>query len=718
VSRSPAKTAVIALLAALCSLTAVASAGAAAWQPTLQLSDPGVNVGITVNSGETTARIALGASGDAAAGWWDAAGGGRIVLDRKRAGAGWSGPVPLASSATLVPVSTGVDASGDVTAVYTTGTGVSNIAQWPAGAPAPTTAPLAFPGALTINDLAVDAAGDAVLVGIDNATPAQAHVGYRQGFNGAFVFHVIPTTAAAQTARVAINAAGMAVVVVRTQPSGLFGAASSDWTQVKQVTTQAVEDTYPTVGIDGAGNAVAAFTYGNGTASVIRASRLASGFLGGWQESADISNPAAGMSGDAPNVAVDPAGIAVLVWSELGGMPTDNGVIASIGSTGTGLWGHFETVDSEVALFPEVAIGNDGTAVATWEHQSAAVFLGQARVRSPITGAWGDRQALTTDFHSDLNEPRVATDGLGDFGIISAPADSNAVDNAVVSVYDAAPPAMSPVVVSGTFAEDPITLSLTAADAWSSTGTPTWTFGDGGTGTGLSVAHTYAAPGTYKAHVSVSDGSGNTSGEDATVVVSAQQATLTTAAFSAKWKLSRVSGTLKLAGTAPRAGTYAVNVTKGTASKLHASFSLPVGVFSKAIKLPATLVPGTYTVRLVPADTVVLPAGRSATLAAPTSGVVDVAFLSGARNGTPTRTLSGATTIWASFHFAAVPKGKLTLTWYRLGKARVRIGSVAKTAAAKIVSYLRLGKVFSGTYEAVLTRKGVEIAQTSVKAKP
>src|SRR5262249_10253907 len=29
------------------------------------------------------------------------------------------------------------------------------------------------------------------------------------------------------------------------------------------------------------------------------------------------------------------------------------------------------------------------------------------------------------------------------------------------------------------------------------TGTPLWTFGDGGTGLGLSVSHAYAAPGTY-----------------------------------------------------------------------------------------------------------------------------------------------------------------------------------------------------------------------------
>ena len=83
----------------------------------------------------------------------------------------------------------------------------------------------------------------------------------------------------------------------------------------------------------------------------------------------------------------------------------------------------------------------------------------------------------------------------------------------------------------------------------------------------------------------------------------------------------------------------------------------------------------------------------------------------------PRRTLTGATTIWASFHFAAKPKGKLLLTWYRLGKKRVRLGATSKDSAVKVVSYLRSAQPFVGTYQAVLTRKGVVIARATVKAK-
>ena len=63
--------------------------------------------------------------------------------------------------------------------------------------------------------------------------------------------------------------------------------------------------------------------------------------------------------------------------------------------------------------------------------------------------------------------------------------------------------------------------------------------------------------------------------------------------------------------------------------------------------------------------------------------------MSGARNGTAARTLTGAKTIWASFHFAAKPKGKLTLTWYKLGKKRVRLGATSKDPATKVVSYIK-----------------------------
>ena len=261
-------------------------------------------------------------------------------------------------------------------------------------------------------------------------------------------------------------------------------------------------------------------------------------------------------------------------------------------------------------------------------------------------------------------------------------------------------------------------LAVNAADSWSTPGAPAWTFGDGGTGSGATVAHTFATAGTFTVHVSVTDSSGNSAAKDIAVTVASPQAALTSAKFTARWKVSRVKGTLTLVGIAPRTGTYAFDVFKGKKRKIHVTTTINAGPFTRKIKLPAKFLPGTYSISLVPSDTQVTGASRSAKLAAPASGVVDVAFLSGARNGTAARTLTGARRIWASFHFASRPKGTLTLTWYHLTrKKHIRIGSTRKSSATKVVSYLSIGKVFAGTYQAVLRRKGVVIARVSVKTK-
>ena len=130
--------------------------------------------------------------------------------------------------------------------------------------------------------------------------------------------------------------------------------------------------------------------------------------------------------------------------------------------------------------------------------------------------------------------------------------------------------------------------------------------------------------------------------------------------------------------------------------------------------------PGSYQVSLLPSfpATQVKPAGRTAKLAAPATGVVDVSVLSGVKNGPSTASLSNVDTIWASFHFAAVPKGKLKLTWYITpkGKKRVSLAAATKNPSAKVVGFIKLNGR-RGKITAVISRKGVPIAQRSLTAK-
>jgi hypothetical protein len=700
----------VAALTLIGSLIFVAVASAAAWLGPWTIS--------TAPAGDQAhpPTISMGTSGDVGAGWWDP---NNIIVARKLAGQSWSAPLAIGNPVVpSTPVYQGVDGAGDVTTAWTGAGGMTIVSDWPAGAP---TAHSGFIGTFAVNDLAVNPAGVVVVAGVTAAGDLVA--GYRPA-GGAFSFKtfVHPGVTYAKP-RVAINAAGMAVVIFRDSGTGLWAStrtATTDWSAAPELVNANVTDqatAQPSVAIDGAGNVFAAFTYAppSGSDTVRTSLRPPSG---GWQESPDLSSSTAAFHSTFVTVVVNPSGTALLVWEQTGATASDANIQARYGSTGTGIWGPIEIVNDAGADVPVAAIGNDGTGVAAWERNAGATNrIGQARVRSPgAAGAWGDIHNLSS-VHPNFTQPAIATDGLGDFGIISAP-DQGSGQLAIVSAYDAAPPALSPASVSGThLAGDPVTFAVSATDTVSSVGTPTWTFGDGTTGTGLSVAHTYAAAGSYTAHVSVSDGSGNSTGEDVAVTVGNAQATLSSARFAVKWNRSRVKGTLTVSGAAPRAGTYAIDVSLGKSRKLHSSFTLPAGAFSRRLTLPAKFLPGTYHIVLTPADTQVTAASVDAKLAAPASGVVDTAFMSGQRNGTSARTLTGTKTIWASFHFAARAKGKLTMTWYKLGKKRVRLGSTTKDPSTKVVSYIRSGVDFKGTYQAVLSRKGVVVAQVSVKTK-
>ncbi len=687
--------AAIAVAVTLACLAAVASAGAAGWQGPATLSAANVNAG-------GSPVIALGRAGDAAAAWWDDTSGGRIALARKPAGAAWSAPITVASPVGATPLFPAVDGSGNVTLAYTSG-GATTVATMAPGAAAPTLTPL--PVNLTLGDLAVDAAGDAVLVGW-SGSPAQLTVGYRSGASGAFALKtyaypsVIPN--GVQAARAAINAAGTAVVVLHA--GGLLAVtrtAATDWPAAPESLegTLAVTDDLA-VGIDAAGNALAAFTYtvASPAATILRTARRPAGG-GGWQQSPDLSPATAGSHATLPSVPVAPAGAAALVWLQAQGAAAN--VEARYGTSGSGVWGAAEDVNDTGASTPAAAIADDGTVVAAWERTATGGNVGQARVRAAgPSGAWGDIRGLGAA-HTNGTTPSLAGDGAGDFATVSAPYDGT-YHPVVASSYDAAGPALTaPSVTGQLFAGNKVTMGVNASDAWSSVGTPAWAFGDGTTASGAIVTHTFASAGSFTVHVAVTDGSGNTTAADVTIAVPAAQVGLANARFVATWKRSRVHGTLRVTGSAPIAGSYVFDVSKGKTRRIHIALKLAAGTFARDLKLPATLAPGTYRVAVVPAAPIVKGTARGAKLAAPVEGVADVVKLGRVRGA-----------VSARFHFSALPRaGALTLAWYRTaGGMRTRVAVAAKTRGVTIAGSLPLlGR--RGTFTAVLARAGKVIAQ-------
>lgn len=697
---------------ALTTLVVAASASAAAWQGPLTISEATVNA-------TTTPAIALGRSGDAVAAWWDDTSGGRIAFARKRAGGTWSAPLTVVAPVTSTPLFPTVDASGNISVAYASG-GITTIATWAAGATAPTLTPLAgLPAGYTIGGFAVNGAGDAVLAGFGGGGTSELTVAYRQGPTGAFTLRNYPYLAmgfAVTSARAAINASGMATVIFKASTlRSITRTAAVDWLAIPEEVTPitTVQDTDQAVGIDAAGTTYAAFTYTiAGPATVLRTALRPPG--GGWQQSSELSPVTATSSASSVSLQVSPSGTTGLVWLQAVGAVVS--VKARYGSTTTpNVWGAIEDVNDDGASAPTAAIADDGSVVAVWERMTAGNNTGQARVRTPgAAGTWGDIRTLS-DPHPNGTTPALSGDGLGDFATVSSPGVS--VHPVMLSSYDAAPPVIAaPTVTGNLLAGTQLTLAATATDAWSTAGTPAWTFGDGAAATGASVTHTYAIAGTYTAHVSVTDSAGNSAGKDVTIVVGTGQATLSSAKFTARWKQSRVTGTLVVKGAAPAAGAYVLDVLKGKTRKFHFSVKLTTAAFSRTIRLPATFLPGTYRVALIPAANFAKRAEISAKLAAPPEGVVDVTKLSATRAGKAVRTIRVSRSLFASFHFAAIPKGALKLTWYRTSKGkRTILRSVTRKPVARITDSLAL-RGRRGTIAAVLTRSGKIIVQGSVKA--
>lgn len=707
-SRHLAAHAAVAALAILCSLAAVASAGAAGWQGPATISEPAADAG-------ASPVIALGRSGDAGAAWIDSvAPGGRIALARKRAGAAWSAPVTAATPVASTPLFAGVDGEGSITAAYSVA-GVATLLTWAATAPAPTAT--ALPGELTLTGLAVDAAGDAVVAGL-SGSPAALTVGYRKGAGGAFAFRTytyVELGSALTSARVAINSSGAAVVafVAGAKLGAVTRTAASDWPLAYETVVAANAGGTPAVGIDDTGVAVIAYAYSTvaGTSTVRAAQRSPAG---AYTTSGDLSTGSAGNTVANISLGLNPTGATSLVW--LQSAAGAQSVKARLGTTVNGFLGMPEDVNDAGAMEPVAALGDDGSLIAVWERSTTGGNLGQARVRAPgASGAWGDTRALT-QAHPNATFPSLASDGEGDWATLSSPYDGTR-HPVVLSYYDARPPTLAtPTLTGGPFAGIPVTLATTASDAWSAVAAPVWTFGDGGTATGLSVAHTYAA-GTSTAHVSATDALGNASSLDVTVVARDAVVTLDSARFTARWKRSRVGGTLTVAGAAPVAGSYVLDVVRGTTRRIHVTLKLAPGAYSRAIRLPATLLPGSYHLTLTPSTAGVAGAALDVILAPPSEGVVDVVALSRSRSGTALHTAHGAPTLWARFHFAAVPKPtvRVKITWYRTYKGRrTTLAKILARPSATVRGSVALhGR--KGTVTAVLTRGGKIVAQSAAR---
>jgi hypothetical protein len=403
-------------------------AAAASWTEPVDVSMPGVGAG--------NPHVAVDATGDAVAVWVQSSAGELVVEGATRAAGGnWTSPTEIGSasdpSAAIDP-QVAVDAAGDAVVVWVTFDGLianslpaggswtgpvvigqgegpqlavdgagAAIVAWtghykgrndvesasrPANGSWEAPEMVSRPGGSTQKPrVGIDAAGDAVAIWDEYTGLHHIEGGSRPaGGEWGEPVSISAPGERGQAPDLAVDAAGDAVAIWRhSEPPKLSVirsatmAAGGSWrTPVNASAPGRV--TEPMVGIDGSGHAVGVWERNDGTDGIIKAATMAAN--GSWNTGVSLSE--SGRSASAAQLAVDPAGDAVVVWERPNSSTT---VIQASAILAGGSWEPHARVSPNDRLSgdPDVAIDPAGEAVAVWYHGDRSVQSADYAVGAP-----------------------------------------------------------------------------------------------------------------------------------------------------------------------------------------------------------------------------------------------------------------------------------------------------------------------------------------------
>ena len=147
--------------------------------------------------------------------------------------------------------------------------------------------------------------------------------------------------------------------------------------------------------------------------------------------------------------------------------------------------------------------------------------------------------------------------------------------------------------------------------------------------------------------------------------------------------------------------------------------TIKAGAFTKRLKVPGTLLPGKFVVRLVGTSGPVplVPSEVRSTLPAPPEGIVRRSFASSVSNGPPALRLPGKRSqAHATFVFTVLPKAKKVVARWFLPNGSALAGVVKPNAkrVGAVVS-VRNGTLPAGRYRCELRVKGKLVAVVRVR---
>ena len=437
----------------------------------------------------------------------------------------WLAPTDLSAAGedALAP-QVGIDASGDAVAVWARYAGSHTIVQSasrPAGGAWQQPVDLSAMGRdATEPQVAVDPAGNAVAVWARSDGSHTIVQSAWQPAGGAWQQPLDLSTAGqnAKAPQVAIDPAGNAVAVWARYSGTKFIIQSASrpaggaWTPAVDLSAEGQNAEAPQVALDLAGDAVAAWARFDGSKSIIQSASRAAG--GAWEIPHDLS--ATGASAETPQVALDPAGNAVAVWSRANGGLTS--IIQAASRSAGGPWQppvDLSSVGLVAAEEPQVAVDPAGNAVAVWTLSDGSPNVVQGATRS-LGGPWQPRTILSV-IGRNSTEPQLALDPAGD-GLAVWSRDNGANTIAQGIGYDGAGPLLRAVSIpaAGTV-HRPVSFSVSPFDVWSRIGPVAWSFGDGEGGDGTAATHTYSRTGVYQVKLTAADVLANSADATGTV---------------------------------------------------------------------------------------------------------------------------------------------------------------------------------------------------------
>ncbi|MGE0027634.1 MAG: PKD domain-containing protein [Thermoleophilia bacterium] len=490
----------------------------------------------------------------------------------------WLGTQTLGGADVAAAPQAAVDAAGDALVAYTDDTGVVRATSRAAGAASAWGAPASL-GSGTVPRLAMNAAGRAVVIYRDAGGTVSAAV--RDDAAGSWSAPVALTASpvpAGVVLRVALDAAGDAVAVWNTSGGTIEAAARAAGGAWGATEVLCAACDKPALAVDADGNAVAAWVRGSRGESRIRPA--APGFVSAWggatwatpvnvipaqpqlamdgrgttlmvfrdQGGTTISAIARPGSGghfavgaswsvpqvlsipgdnvDQPQVVMDSAGDAVVVWRHVTGPATVQAVSRAADDPWSG-WTAPQNlmVTASPVANPQVSANAAGDVAVVWEQATATAVMASVRPASAgATGAFPAATELASGATAEV-APAVAVDAAGNAA--AAWREDGASTSAVrATAWDAAGPTVSAFTgpASGT-AGDLLSFSAATDDVWSPLGAAAaWDFGDGATDSGAGVAHAWSAAGTYTVTMTRADILGNTTTRTRTVTIAAAPA--------------------------------------------------------------------------------------------------------------------------------------------------------------------------------------------------